>query len=363
MSLDDTDRDEVIRLVSERLALEQQQRNWLFAHVRHPDFPRKVAHENDSHRLAAAAVDAALKHGATYEPRWIVALLGGLVQTEWVVSVAERMRNEPLPPVDNPFSSRRLHHGWAFLNRSKLRGVLETSLVPAAKSVLVVNGPAKSGKTYTSDFIQHLCRSASAAHALGPGDPFDNVSLELEEDEGSVYGQEQLATDLVSGMEQPSTPPSPAGDQRDRELANWIFGAAASSQRRWWWVFDGFCNEDLPKDTKALLGRLLKRVAKGGPAGNRVRIVLVDYRDPLPDPVAIHAEEDELGPPSGVGELYVREYFDEFFGTGGVEPEALQLVTDQVLADLPDGDERLRMLMVRIHDATRKLENQGPGDA
>jgi hypothetical protein len=70
-----------------------------------------------------------------------------------------------------------------------------------------------------------------------------------------------------------------------------------------------------------------------------------------------------LGPPSGVGELYVREYFDEFFGTGGVEPEALQLVTDQVLADLPDGDERLRMLMVRIHDATRKLENQGPGDA
>jgi hypothetical protein len=355
MPLEEHDRKTVIGLLRLRLAREGQPREWLAAQIDADEFLVPLKHTDEAAIYARNAVDLALKKGGGYEPPWIVALLQGLPRTAQVEGLIAKAL-EPAPELpDNPFATHRLHTGSPFLNRSDLRAALQQRLLPASKSVLVVNGPEQSGKSYTRSFIEYVCR-LPGEHL--PGDqepPFRHAPIDLDPEDAPTYGAEALAADLVSGMECPSTPPPPGGDVRERELERWVFDQAAATNMRWWWVLDGFANDDLPKGTRTLLNRLLLRV-RDGTAARRVRIALLDYTRPLRDEIATNAEFEVLGDPGTIDELYVADYLGRFYGDTKEEKTKLKKRVRSVLDDLPAGTRRLGELRIRLEEATSELE-------
>jgi hypothetical protein len=360
VSLADTDYDTVQDWLTTRLAGQEYMRSWLIALVPHPLFGQRLDLCHSAPEYAAAALRLAVAEGNDYEPPWTIRLLRGLPETEEVLQMIDRVqsavRKASAASPHNPLATQRLHHGGAFLDRKELRNKIEKLLLPARKNFLVVNGPKQSGKSYTSSYIEFLCRQSPAVlspEAQGPC--FGHALIELEADDRPSYGAEELAIDLVSKMERPSTPPEALADSRERELVRWVFEEAAETGMRWWWVFDGFCGDDMVSDTRKLLQRLLRRVAEGGPAAKRIRIALIDYPDDLPDQVRAMTEYDTVQPPSTVGDLYVREYFEEFFRDKRADDDVVQFTTKDVLQDLPCDTTRLRELRMRIDSATERL--------
>jgi hypothetical protein len=359
--LDDRERDTLVSLLAIRIAREELMRTWLITHVSHSDFAQALdSTPRDPHGWASLAVEIALDRGESYDPPWLDGLVAGLEQTGPVAELAQRMARERMRRrargLEDPFTAQRLHHGRAFLDRESLRTGIRTLVFPSVRNLLVVTGPRESGKSYVDDYIEHLCRAPLECLPVPQGTAFRHLPVWIDPDEGATYGPEDLAIDLVSGMERPSTPPAPAGAHRLRQLASWIFDEAAQTGRRWFWCFDGFSNADLHDGARTLLHRILRRVASGGPAGERIRVALIDYPDPLPGQLEASAVTETLSPASGIGELDVREYLEGFRDV--LDDAELEGFVAGALRDLPENGGRLSELQRRLEKITDALEKR-----
>jgi hypothetical protein len=169
-----------------------------------------------------------------------------------------------------------------------------------------------------------------------------------------------LAGDIVARMERsPLTMPA-RQEPMNRWLSfltNWVLTEAAETGHRWWWVLDGFCATDLNLDTRKFVQAIVNRVIDGEHA-RRVRLILVDYPEPLPKDVRLRAHNEPLSSAKSILEKDVREVFVELNEDEdlGLTEEQIDKITSGIFEDLTEAEEqRLEELRERINGAIDAL--------
>jgi hypothetical protein len=183
-----------------------------------------------------------------------------------------RVRTREDPNLD-PLASSWVTADQPFFGRTLIRKKMKTLLDDAGKTVLVVHGPEKSGKTYTAEWLDYLAAENRC--------DFRIVVEKLEKGGGPSITAALLADSLVSRMGRPRTAmPAFTPHRYEKSLCNWVVNEALQAEGRTWFVLDGFDDPNLDVGTAALIQELAGYL-QTGPASHRVRLVLLDFRSKL----------------------------------------------------------------------------------
>jgi len=223
--------------------------------------------------LFMRAVDICCAAQRVDQPPAICAFLEFILPMEPPIElIVARVKIEPPGATEQDiFEMTLLDSKLPFLGRPTLRGHLKAMARGQGRSVLVVNGQTDSGKTYTTELVDH-------ARRLLPG--ILSCHIEIFEGQGASIGPGELARDVMTqlGFDAGALPP-PNETNRIRwsqELANALIHAANQSGLRCWIVLDGFNQNELRPDTKQLIVNLAHGVASGAAQGHH-RLILADF--------------------------------------------------------------------------------------
>jgi hypothetical protein len=345
--------DLVIGLLIGEISREINPRDWFFRNVQDENLLRDLPITDVFGVLAERAVHLCDESGWDEDPPLMLRLVGALPETRPIAAIKRKLSDRPT--TRDPFTSRVLITRLPLLNRESFRNAVRKLTQPYGKCILTINGPKKCGKSYTAEYVQHL-----SAHLSGRGDGFRIVRVALEGGVGSTYTPDVLCGDIVARMER--SPLNMPAQQTPMAkwisyLTNWMFSEAALTGHRWWWVLDGFCDVDLNLDTRKLVQAIINRVVEGEHA-NRVRLILLDYPEQLPNEVRPRAHNEPLGSASAIGELDVREVFSELNVDEdlGLTDAQIAAIASRVMTNLPTAEEkRLEALRDRINGEIDEL--------
>lgn len=189
----------------------------------------------------------------------------------------------PGPTPEDPFFAAVLDNGLPFLDRRDTRIVLKTwPDVFATKQIHVVEGNARTGKSYTNEFVRHVVRSIA-----NQVPDISSALVTLVGGQASSVGQVELASDLVGqiGGDPRKVPPDDTNTSRwTQELVKWVLAEANSSQLRWWFVLDGFRSSlpgespawQLREDTRDFIANFVSALTNGINV-RRHRLMLLDF--------------------------------------------------------------------------------------
>jgi hypothetical protein len=346
--LEQKELDLITGLVEMEVGGELNPRNWFLRTVQDADLMLNLVITDKVGVLVENAVHLCDESAWNQDPPLMLRLVRALPETPPIAAVKRKLSDRPKPARD-PFTSRVLITRIPLLNRESFRNAVRKLIPLYGKCILTINGPKKCGKSYTFEYVQHL-----SAHLTGRGDGFRIVRVALEGGVGSTYTPDVLAGDVVARMER--SPLSMPNQQTPMAkwinyLTNWVFSEAALTGDRWWWVLDGFCAPDLNLDTRKFVQSIMNRVVEGEHA-KRVRLILLDYPEQLPNDIRHRAHDEPLSPPSAIGELDVREVFVELNDDEnlGLTDAQITEITSRVMTGLPTAEEKwLEALRNRIN--------------
>jgi hypothetical protein len=176
-----------------------------------------------------------------------------------------------------------------FFSRCKLRPAVKTLLAANAQPILRIIGPERSGRTYTSELIDHVCAMTRLDVHVIP--------VIVAKGAGPSYTVEDLADTLVAPTTRDvSSRPARSSSNYPATLCRWALNAAIQLPGRWIYVLDGFNQPDLQDETRQLVQSLAQQIAGPGEFRKRMRLVLIDYDVKLPN-VQLGALLDEQVPP------------------------------------------------------------------
>lgn len=196
-----------------------------------------------------------------HPPSLVMALQVIAVRDAKISAIIQRLQQPPAAPPD-PSLATVLASGLPFLNRTPLRTVM-TSFGDAAsmRSVLVVDGGPRSGRSYTVEYINHFCQHHQ--EFLPCHVTFKGISTEPD----------QVARDLVTlvGGSLTDVPRRDATteDRWPEDLANWVltqaYGAASRGTPPFkvWFILDGFAGRDLKKSVRDFIVHLAEKISTG----------------------------------------------------------------------------------------------------
>jgi hypothetical protein len=213
-----------------------------------------------------------------------------------------------------------------FLDRTELRTHLRELARENGPRVLIITGPAQSGKSYSWYLIDHVKRvgafspirvdlssSAWSGPAAGPADVMGEVAYKL-------------------GWAPPVADPTAQEDTQARTLRNWFLGRVRTETAGYWLIFDGL---DASTMTNAAL-RLVESLAiaaERGEAGE-LRVVLIAYSGSLPQDVDPYTLRDPI---SAIGVAELRAFLERVALDAGqvVDDEGLELLLQELLGPNP----------------------------
>ncbi|WP_405859486.1 trypsin-like peptidase domain-containing protein [Streptomyces sp. NBC_00090] len=219
----------------------------------------------------------------------------------------ERLRRSP----QDPFLSTLLKHGTeAFLDRAELREKLRGFLADPEQTVLVVDGPPDSGRSYTYELIRHL----------GQHRGFRPVRVTLSRTSTAAGLMKRLAA-FVAGpdaADEVSLNPTRLNDPLPcfEDAAHRIVGRATAAEERFWIVLDDCDRLDPNSDVWDCIGVLARAIYEHTPVRKETvpRLVLLGYSTAmrqLPYEVRKNECRDTTRPVDGDD---LRAFFEEFFG-------------------------------------------------
>ncbi|MCX4984779.1 trypsin-like peptidase domain-containing protein [Streptomyces sp. NBC_00572] len=266
----------------------------------------------------------------------------------------ESLRRSP----QDPFHSHLLKHGTAvFLDRSELREKLRGFLADPEQTVLIVDGPPDSGRSYTYEFIRHL----------GQHENFRPVRVTLSRTSTAARLMERLAA-FVAGPEADGFPLNPTrlNDPLPcfEDAAHRIVARATASEDRFWLVLDDCDRLDPQSDVWDAIGVLARAIYEHTPvrAETVPRLVLLGYATTMRQlPYEIRKNEcRDTTRLADEGDL--RAFFEEFFtdtATTGRE-DSVQELTETAVAEVlravdcpSNGDSYMRRLCTAVEDVVR----------
>ncbi|MER5205545.1 trypsin-like peptidase domain-containing protein [Streptomyces sp. NPDC002825] len=266
----------------------------------------------------------------------------------------ERLRRSPR----DPFDSTLLKHGTeVFLDRRELRGKLREFLADPEQTVLVVDGPPDSGRSYTYELIRHL----------GQHCDFRPVRVTLSRTSTAARLMERLSA-FVAGPEADRVPldPTRLNDPLPslEDAAHRIVARATAAEERFWLVLDDCDRLDPRSDVWDCIGVLARAVYEHTPvrADTVPRLVLLGYATTMRQlPYEIRKNEcrdtTRLADESDLRDFF-REFFTDTAAAGG--ETAVRELTETAVAEVlravespSDGDSYMRRLCTAVEDVVR----------
>jgi Effector-associated domain 1 len=186
------------------------------------------------------------------------------------------------------------------VDRDRLRDALRHLDALDGKRILIVDGGAETGKSYSVELIQHLkgirqysvvdidlLRYAKPNVEVTAWDIAESIALQMGVVPPDKVEHEQLSRWVVT-------------------CANWLKGKLRNVQETWWIVIDHFERLSLPDSTIDLVQELARLA--DGPVPN-MRLVLVGYRHGLPANVEPSVEREAI---EELTEVHLVEFFIRF---------------------------------------------------
>jgi len=256
-----------------------------------------------------------------------------------LAQVRDRLRVKP-PPGPDPLLATVLDNGTPFVNRQPLRRHLSYLVTPAAnlKPILVLRGGAKSGKSYSTEFIDHF--SVHHTDATLACRVSLRAGAELE------TGPQEVAVEFVRAMGRTLQDKPPANTNQKllvQQLASWVLNEAVRTNKQCWLLLDNFEGSNLRPDTRDFVVALADAVTTGI-FRERCRLFLIGFdRSVLTvDPGRIG--EERIAAPV---KLDIENCVGEIVRRAPVPLNAAPLVAF-VHDHLPDGEQRLREMNARL---------------
>lgn len=177
--------------------------------------------------------------------------------------------------LDDPYDTCLVDR-QVFLDRQALRAVLRGWSPPPRKRVLVVNGPARSGKTYTLQLLRHIAVQMKTIQI---------ANIDLADEDLALFVPGMLARSVMLQMGRdsdlsfmPKLDDAGSGARWARELCVWLVSAARRSATTWVIALDGSHQAQLRDETRDMIRELIKRASV---ADSPLRVVLLGYTDDL----------------------------------------------------------------------------------
>ncbi|MGH9966689.1 MAG: hypothetical protein ACREBG_02485 [Pyrinomonadaceae bacterium] len=346
--LPDEDKDYVIEVLIEQVAPLEKPRESLTAPFFGTTFPQDLRQGNPR-ELVMDAVRLCLVDSWKHAPPWLVLLLKAFpleVADTKIAGILETLRHPP-PPPDDLLDSTILSNGAPFVNRTALRLHLRRLATPAANTqpILVVNGTTKSGKSYSTNYIEYFSY-------IQP--PIITYQMEFDPEMGLEMGAEQVARDLVSmmGRSLDAKPPSSTNQKLYvRQLALWVLNEAAQSPSQHWFILDNFRGEKLRQDTRDLLIALSDRITTGV-FPQRCRLILIGFDRALLTVDPGKVDEENVGPcPPAAVEASITEILKR-----APSPVGADSISPMILANLPNGEGRMAEVNTRLRALLYAIE-------
>ncbi|MFB6838391.1 trypsin-like peptidase domain-containing protein [Streptomyces sp. NPDC056361] len=266
----------------------------------------------------------------------------------------ERLRRSPR----DPFESLLLKHGTeVFLDRSELREKLRGFLADPEQTVLVVDGPPDSGRSYTYELIRHLGQHCG----------FRPVRVTLSRTSTAARLMERLSA-FVSGpgADEVLLNPTRLNDPLPcfEDAAHRIVARAAAAEDRFWLVLDDCDRLDPQSDVWDCIGVLARAVYEHTPvrAETVPRLVLLGYATTMRQlPYEIRKNECR-DTTRLVDEGDLRSFFRAFFadtlapGQEATAGELTETAVGEVLraVEAPaNGDSYMRRVCTAVEDVVR----------
>jgi hypothetical protein len=220
------------------------------------------------------------------------------------------------------FERCRLNGGFWLIDRGPLRDSMRELNLLEGRRILLVNGKAKSGKSYSRRLMYHLEESLGT-FALAE---IDLEQLSRLQGPDRALQPNHVAEALVDqlGYRDLTVPEPPENEA----WARWVWDfcedlqpVALQDQDRHWVVIDGFNKIVMTQPLADLIKELSVRVSR---RLNRFRLVLLGYGDELPIDTSPTVRSDQL-------DIIGAEHLTDFFI--GYLKEVSVTLTDETLAD------------------------------
>lgn len=293
-------------------------------------------------------------------PPWLQQILSNVAQTPQIAQILAKIATPPpnwkttlLPNSFDAFWMTRA--GLPFLDRLKVRQALKVLNEPEGSSVLVINGPPKSGKSYCVELVHHAVDENLKLAGQNSFVPVARVTF--QPGMGASLTPETLAKLIVAEI---TTKPKPipildegqelvTPDRLNEHLCKWVIDNASENGTLWWVALDGINDPDLAPATRNFISKLVDGLSYDGKHANKMRLLIIDYpAEHLVGAFPDKAKLEELGP---IGEVDVEAFFkQQLEELGGEAPTASQVRLGVVLAmlNLPEDATRLQALNEKL---------------
>jgi hypothetical protein len=296
----------------------------------------------------------------TATPSWLERVMIKLNMTaqqpEFVV-IINRVSGR-IDPNPDPFARTWLGDDVPFFDRGQLRQLTKALLTTQSRPVLRINGPEGAGRSYTLRIIGEWARTQVAETNV--------VAAQVPVDAASVYELVELVEQLAIALQVPGKY-EPVPEQRKSayasQLARWVLGRAMAKPGIHVIVIEGAGGkgidpnqEDINKDIRLFVTELAQKVCEPA-VRQRVRLVLIDYRQPLASVLAADMDEELVQDPHKLSTIDLLPCMGELnalrIQSGKtVLPVDLPIVASEILSQAPR-DGKLRLLY--IHEQLRAL--------
>jgi hypothetical protein len=202
-----------------------------------------------------------------------------------------------IDPNPDHYQARWLVGGRPFVNRGQMRILVKGFLETNDRPILVINGEADAGKSYTRNFFDYLMEEDKTITVT-----FSRLDKK-DRFKGLIYEPKTLAEHLTLGMPQDEPMPQSSSSSYAGQLSRWIIRTALRLPTKCVMVLDGFgrLNEkgqvDLHPQTLDLIAALVELLSNGKQRQS-LRLVLIDFYLPVDRALFLKEDVTTTPPPS-----------------------------------------------------------------
>ncbi len=227
---------------------------------------------NRTSEQAAWVVDACLSSRWRRNPSLLEQLLApfDFLEILGFKELQGRVRRKEDPNPD-PFDSFWVLVNQPFLSRPALRKAAKALVEGVGQPILRVNGPSKSGKTYTTELFNFVKADRHDLHV---------VPAELAPGTGPTYRVEELAESLTLSMGNADPMPQRSTSSYPKALARWLVRNVNRSSGVWIFVLDGFGQPNVQDEVIEFI-HLLAQYMFSPEYSRKMRLVLLHFEKEL----------------------------------------------------------------------------------
>jgi len=238
-----------------------------------------------------------------------------------------KLKDDPNP---DPFKSFWVMANQPFVARPDLRKAAKALLESVNQPILRVNGPSKSGKSYTTELFHFVMNTDSWPN-------LHVVPAKLSVGNGPTYSVEDLADELSMTLN-PDPMPKRSTSSFPKALARWLVRNVNRNTGLWIFVLDGFGQPNVQPEVTEMIRQLVE-YATNPEFARKMRLLLLDYDQDLVGNWRPWTGDDGPLPTNGVTALDLVVCLQAFNNKMQVEnpakliePSAISTIADAMLA-------------------------------